>query len=70
MGVKNLKGKLLAIVGLVVGLYVAAELFPDALVSVTCSTSYAGAPSAVITLSTLVLGIVAVVALILIIIRR
>lgn len=60
----------MAIVGLVVGLYVASSLFPDAIVGVTNSTLYAGAPTAVVTLATVVLGIVAVVALILIILRR
>lgn len=65
-----MKGILIAIISLVVGLYVASALFPDAIVAITNSTLYTGAPTAVTTLATTVLGIVAVVSLILIIMRR
>lgn len=61
---------LLAIISLVVGLFVAAALFPDAIVAITNATLYTGAPAAVITLATTVVGIIAVVALILILLRR
>lgn len=58
-----------SIVGLAVGLIVAAAIVPSAIVSITNTTAWAGAPSAVITLVP-VIGIVAVVALVLMMLRR
>lgn len=65
-----MKGILIALISVAVGLYVLGAIFPDAIVSVTNSTAYTGAPAAVITLATTVVGIVAVVAVILILLRR
>lgn len=65
-----MKGILMAIVGLAVGLYVAAAILPDAIVDITNSTNWTGAPTVVITLGTTVVGIIAVVALILLILNR
>lgn len=59
----------MAVIGLVIGLTVAAELLPDAIVDITCSTSYAGAPAAVITMMTTVLGIVIAAAVVLLILK-
>lgn len=59
-----------AIVGLAVALYVAASILPSAIVQITNATNWAGAPTAVITLGTTVVGIVAVVALIMMLLRR
>lgn len=57
------------IVAIGVGLYVAAAVIPDAIVDITNTTLWAGAPPAVITLGTTVLGIVAVVALVLLFLK-
>lgn len=65
----GLKGILMAIVGLSVGLYVAAAILPQAIVNITSSTNWTGAPSVVITLATTVVGIVAVVALIMLVLK-
>lgn len=60
----------MAIVGLAVGLYVAAAVLPGAVVSITNATNWEGAPTVVITLGTTVVGIIAVVALIMIVLKR
>lgn len=65
-----MKGIVVGLVGLGVGLYVASALIPGAIVAITCSTSYAGAPTVVITLATTVVGIVAVAALIMFLLNR
>lgn len=64
-----MKGILLSIVGIVVGIVLIGALVPDYLTLMT-NQAYTGAPAAVKTMATTVLGIVAVVALILIFIRR
>lgn len=66
----QLLGVGLAIIGLVIGITVAANLLPDAIVDITCSTSYAGAPAAVITMMTTVLGIVIAAAVILLVFKH
>ena len=48
------------IIGIAIALYVAAYTLPDAFVALTCSTSWAGAPTAVTTLGTTVLAIVVI----------
>lgn len=60
---ENIKAKvsLGAILMLVLGVTVAAYTLPDAIVALTCSTDYAGAPTPVITLMTTVAGIVVAV---------
>lgn len=58
-----------SIVGLAVGLIVAAAILPTAVVSITNTTAWEGAPTAVITLVP-VLGIIAVVAIVLMMLRR
>ena len=51
------------IIAIALSLYVAAYTLPDAFVALTCQTSWAGAPTAVITLGTTVLAIVVIVAI-------
>lgn len=58
------------IVGLAVGLYAAAAILPTAIVEITNSTNWAGAPTPIITLGTTVVGIVAVTAFILMLLRQ
>lgn len=60
----GLGGKMYGIVGLAVGLVVAAAVLPDAIIDITNSSLWTGAPAVVITLGTTVVGIIAVVALI------
>lgn len=55
---------MMKIVGLAVGLIVASAVIPSAIVDITNSTLWSGAPTVVITLGTTVVGIIAVVALI------
>lgn len=57
-------GNMMKIIGLAIGLTVASALVPDAIVELTNSSLWSGAPTAVVTLGTVVLGIIAVVALI------
>lgn len=52
------------ILGLCVGLYVAGSTLPDSIVFITNGTLWTGAPEAVTTLGTTVVGIVAIVAFI------
>lgn len=52
------------ILGLCVGLYVAGSTLPDSIVFITNGTLWTGAPAAVQTLGTTVVGIVAIVAFI------
>lgn len=59
----------MAIIGLSVGAYVMASVLPGAIVDLTNETLWTGAPAVVITLGTVVLGIIAVVAAILILLR-
>lgn len=65
----GLKQVMMAIVGLSVGLYVAASILPQAIIDITNSTNWTGAPSVVITLATVVVGIVSIVALIMIVLK-
>lgn len=65
-----MKGLLMGIISLAVGLFVAAAVLPTAIVNMTDTSNWTGAPAAVITLGTTVVGIVSVVALILILLRR
>lgn len=58
----------MSIIGLAVGLFVAAALFPDALTSLTNAT-YTGVPAAVKTVATTVVGICAAIALVMILLR-
>lgn len=62
-------GIMMAIIGLSVGLYVAAAVLPEAIVNITNTANWSGAPSVVITLGTTVVGIVSVVALIMIVLK-
>lgn len=57
------------VISLAIGLYVAAAVLPSAIVDITNSTKWSGAPTAVITLLPII-GIVGVVALILLILRK
>lgn len=58
------------IIGLVIGLTVAAALLPDAIVDISCSTSYAGAPASVITIMTIVIPIAIGAALVMKVLKR
>lgn len=57
------------IIGLAVGLTVASAVLPSAIISISDVDNWTGAPSAVLTLVP-VIGIIAVVALILMVLRR
>ena len=63
-------GLLVGIVGLVVGIYVAAALLPDAVVDISNATLWEGAPAAVITLGSTITGIICVVAFIMILLKH
>lgn len=64
-----MKGIITIIVGLSVGLYVAAAVLPDAIIEITNSSTWTGAPTVVTTLATTVVGIVAIVSLILLVLK-
>lgn len=68
---KNIKGGIGVgkIIGLSVALIVAAAIIPEAVVDITNTTLWTGAPTAVLTLVP-VIGIVVVVALLLMVLRR
>lgn len=57
------------IVGLVIGLTVAGAMLPSAIVSLSNSTLYSGADAGVITLATVVLPTIAVIAVVLIVLK-
>lgn len=57
------------IIGLAVGLIVAGAVLPSAVVSISDTSNWTGAPAAVLTLVPII-GVVAVVALLLMILRR
>lgn len=48
------------IIGIVLAIYITAYTLPEAVVALTCSTSWSGAPTAVITLGTTVLSIIVI----------
>lgn len=60
----------MAIVGLAIGLIVAAAVLPTAIVTMSNETEWDGAPASVITLATVVVPIVAVAALVMLILRK
>lgn len=58
-----------AIIMLSIGLYVAASILPGAVVDITNTTKWSGAPASVLTLVPII-GIIAVVAVILLVLRK
>lgn len=66
VGIRNV---MMAILGLSIGLYVAASILPTAIINITTASVWTGAPAVVQTLATVVVGIVAIVALIMLILR-
>ena len=58
-----------AIIGLAVGLFVAAAILPGAIVAISNTTAYEGAPATVLIIVP-ILGVVAAVAVLLMILRR
>lgn len=69
--IRDSKGKVsvTALIGLAVGLIVASAIIPTAVVDITNTTLWTGAPTAVLTLVP-VIGIVAVVAILLMLLRN
>ena len=54
-----------SIIGIVLAVYIMAYTLPDAIVAMSCSTSYAGAGTAVLNIATIVLPILIVFACVL-----
>lgn len=65
----GMKSIIMALVGLSVGLYVAASILPSAIIEITNSSTWTGAPTVVVTLATTVVGIISIVALIMLILK-